>query len=398
MFLPVRGNNRVGGEVPGRYLAFDYLRAFAVTLVLFHHAILAYTTFAFNNFENPVATPSPVVNGLRWIGFDLIVALNETFFMPLLFLISGMFVWPGLARKGIRKYLTGRLIRLGLPFVLGVFFLVPPAYYPAQLQVGRMTGVDIGYNEFWLGMVRSGFGTAGPLWFLWLLLVFNCLAAFLYRIASLPGGLSRGWSPVIFGRPPVFRGALIGISMVSYLPMAIIIGPLTWIGIGPFHVQAGRILLYLVYFLAGTGVGACGIDRSALRPDNTLTRRWWGWVAAGLLSFMVFIIMVTVVTAGERTITGEAAFVFSCGTIVIGLTGLFLRVTKRGIGIFDSLSKNAYGIYIVHYVFVTWLQYVLLGSSLVPGVKGTVVFLVTLVLSWGTVAVVRRISVVAKVI
>ena len=49
-------------EAPGRSLAFDYLRAFVVTLVLYHHAIHAYTTFVFINFENPIATSSPVVN------------------------------------------------------------------------------------------------------------------------------------------------------------------------------------------------------------------------------------------------------------------------------------------------------------------------------------------------
>lgn len=394
----IENNQAADGEIPGRKTAFDYLRAFAVTLVLLHHAIHAYTTFVSVNFENPAATASPVVNGQRWIGFDLIVAFNETFFMPLLFLISGIFVWQSLARKGIRKYLMGRLIRLGLPFFIGVLFLVPLAYYPAQLQVGRITGADAGYGAFWIGMVRSGFGTAGPLWFLWLLLAFNCLAALLYRVAPLCKGLIRERSMGIFGSPAAFTGALIGISIPAYLPAAIILGPLAWIGIGPFHAQAGRILLYLVYFLAGTGVGAWGVDRSAFRPDSALVRRWWAWMAAGLLSFTVFIIMVALVTDGDRAIVSEFAFVICCGAFVLGTTGLFLRFVNRPMRFFDSLSDNAYGIYIVHYVFVTWIQYVLLGSSPGPGVKGILVFLIALSLSWGAVAVVRRVPVVAKVI
>jgi surface polysaccharide O-acyltransferase-like enzyme len=385
-------------KVSGRKVEFDYLRAFAVTLVLCHHAILAYTIFASINFENPIATTSPVVNEQRWIGFDLIVAFNETFFMPLLFFISGMFVWQSLIRKGARKYLIGRLTRLGLPFVIGVLFLVPLAYYPAQLQVGRITGVDSGYGAFWLQMVRSGFDTAGPLWFLWLLLAFNCLAALLYRVAPLSEGPIRGRSTIIFGRPAAFFGALIGISIAAYLPIAIIIGPLEWIGIGPFNAQASRILLYLVYFLAGTAIGACGLDRSAFRSDGALARRWWGWLAVGMMSFVVFIIMVVVAPDSDRSIIRAIAFVVCCGATVFGMTGLFLRFAKRRVRIFDSLSDNAYGIYIVHYVFVTWLQYLLLGSALAPGVKGLVVFLSTLILSWGSVAAIRRIPAVAKVI
>jgi fucose 4-O-acetylase-like acetyltransferase len=216
-------------QVSGRKVDFDYLRAFAVVLVLCHHAVLAYTISSFINFENPIATASPVVNEQRWPIFDLIVAYNETFFMPLLFFVSGMFVWQSLARKGARKYLGGRLTRLGLPFVIGVVFLIPLVYYPAQLQVGLITGVDSSYGAFWLEMVRSCFGTAGPLWFLWLLLAFDSLATLMYRVAPLPGGLIRRRSTIILGSPVAFFGVLLGISIAAYLPIAIIIGPLEWI-------------------------------------------------------------------------------------------------------------------------------------------------------------------------
>ena len=383
-------------EGSGRRVEFDYLRAFVVVLVLCHHAVLAYTAFAFINFENPIATTSPVVNEQRWSGFDLIVGFNETFFMPLLFFVSGMFVWQSLARKGARKYLRGRLTRLGLPFAIGVPFLIPLAYYPAQLEVGLITGVHSSYGAFWLGMVRSGFGTAGPLWFLWLLLVFNCLATLLYRVAPRPGGLIRGRSTIILGRPVVFFGALLGISTAAYLPIAIIFGPLEWIGIGPFHAQASRILLYLVYFLAGTAVGACCFDRSAFRSNGALAKRWWGWLAVGLMSYLVWVILV--VSAKHPTIVSAIAFVLCCWATVFGMTGLFLRFAKRRVAIFDSLSENAYGIYVIHYVFVTWLQYLLLGSALAPSVKGMTVFVGTLILSWGSVAAIRRVPAVAKVI
>ena len=385
-------------EVSGRKVEFDYLRAFVITLVLFVHAALAYTTSAFINSENPIASSNPVVNEQRWIGFDLIVALNETFFMPLLFFVSGIFVWQSLARKGAWKYFGDRLKRLGLPFVIGVLFLIPLAYYPAQLEVGLITGVDSSYRAFWLGMVRSGFQTAGPLWFLWLLLAFNCLATLLYRVAPLLGGFARGRLNIILGHPVAFFGVLLGISIIVYLPIAIIFGPLRWIGIGPFNAQAGRILLYLVYFLTGTAVGAIGIDRSVFKSDGALAKLWWGWVAVGLMSFTVFIIMIAVVTPMERTIVSEIAFVVCCWAIVFGMTGLFLRFAKRRIRIFDSLSENSYGIYIVHYVFVTWLQYLLLGSDLAPLVKGIVVFVGTLILSWVLVASIRHIPAVAKVI
>ena len=385
-------------EVSERKVEFDYLRAFVITLVLFVHASLAYTTSAFINTENPIASSNPVVNEQRWIGFDLIVALNETFSMPLLFFGSGIFVWQSLERKGAWNYYGDRLKRLGLPFVIGVLFLVPLAYYPAQLEVGLISEKDTSYGVFWLEMVRSGFGTAGPLWFLWLLLAFNCLSTLLYQVAPLLGGIARGQLNIILSRPVAFFGVLLGISIIVYLPVAIIYGPLRWIGIGPFNAQASRILLYLVYFLAGTAVGVIGIEHSVFNTDGALAKRWWGWVAFGLMPFVGFIIMVVVVTPMERTVVSEIAFVVCCWAIVSGMNGLFLRFAKRHVRILDSLSENSYGIYIVHWVFVTWLQYLLLGSGLAPFVKGIVVFIGTLIFSWVLVASIRHIPAVAKII
>jgi len=384
--------------VQERNIAIDYLRAFAVVLVLLHHAILAYTTFATINIENPIATSSPVVDDQRWIGFDLIVAFNETFLMPLLFFISGTLVWQSLARQGARNYIIGRLRRLGIPFVLGVFFLIPMAYYPAQLQVDQITGVHSTYAAFWLNMIRSGFVTAGPLWFLWLLLAFNCLAVLLHRFWPGAKHPAKDRLPIILGCPIALSGTMFGLSILVYLPVVIIIGPLEWIGIGPFHAQASRILLYLLFFSAGALVGVYGLDRGSFTADSILAQRWWAWFAVGLLSFFVFILMVAVVAGGDGSIICDIAFLVCCVTYVLGMTGFFLSLSKRRFRILDSLSNNSYGIYIVHYVFITWLQYLLLSPSVSPIFKGMAVFLITLLLSWATIAAIRHIPLAAKVI
>jgi surface polysaccharide O-acyltransferase-like enzyme len=100
----------------------------------------------------------------------------------------------------------------------------------------------------------------------------------------------------------------------------------------------------------------------------------------------------------ERTIVSEIAFVVCCWAIVSGMTGFFLRFAKRHVRIFDSLSENSYGIYIVHYVFVIWHQYLLLGSDLAPLMKGITVFVGTLIFSWVSVASIRNIPALAKII
>ncbi|MCG8683337.1 MAG: acyltransferase, partial [Desulfobacterales bacterium] len=309
--------------------------------------------------------------------------------------ISGMFVWQSLAKKGIKKYLTGRFTRLGIPFIFGVFFLIPLAYYPAQIQVGLITGTYFSYGEFWLGMIRSGFGTAGPFWFLWLLLAFNTLVALLCHFFPFIQQTFRRQLTIVIDRPLRFSIILIGISILVYLPVTIATGPLAWIGIGPFHVQVSRVLLYLFYFLLGIGIGAFGSEPNGLA---VFARYWVIFMTVGMVSFIVFIIMVAGVTNIDLTIISSITFVICCGANVFGITGFFLWFTSRRFKLIDSLSRNAYGIYIVHYGFVTWLQYMLLQIPLAPGTKGMLVFLTALMLSWGTSAVLRRIPAVKKII
>ena len=109
-----------GVPVGERSVAFDYLRSFGVLLVLLHHTVLAYVTFGFLNPYDLMQTFSPVVDGAKWVGFDRIALLNDTFFMPLLFFVSGLFVWTSLQKKGILSFLYARFLRLGLPLVIGL--------------------------------------------------------------------------------------------------------------------------------------------------------------------------------------------------------------------------------------------------------------------------------------
>jgi hypothetical protein len=57
----------------------------------------------------------------------------------------------------------------------------------------------------------------------------------------------------------------------------------------------------------------------------------------------------------------------------------------------DIPSANVDGLYLVHFNFVVWLQYALLGTALFAMIKAAIVFGGTLVLSWITVLAVQRV-------
>ena len=92
-------------KAKSRNLSLDRARTFLTLVVLLHHAVIPYTYFGHTDSKS-------------WIGFDMIVLATDSFFMAMFFFLSGLFVWPGIARKGPRNYLSDRLLRLGLPFVI----------------------------------------------------------------------------------------------------------------------------------------------------------------------------------------------------------------------------------------------------------------------------------------
>ena len=159
-------------------LALSNLRGFAIIMVVAFHAFIAYLgsqPAAQLPFDLPPYAwrANPIVDSERWFGFDLFCALQYVYLMQLLFFLSGLFVWPSLSRKGTGKFLYDRFVRLGIPFVVGLYLLMPVTFYP----VYRAGAVDPSWSAFWSHWIALPFWPSGPLWFLWVLLACNLTLA-----------------------------------------------------------------------------------------------------------------------------------------------------------------------------------------------------------------------------
>ena len=385
-------------------ISIGYLRAFITVLVVAHHAALAYATFAPPVASSLVAPlrwwqAFPIVDSHKWSGADTIVGFNDTFFMSLMFSVSGLFVWRSLQRKGIGDFLHNRTLRLGMPFLGAAAIIAPLAYYPTYLQAGQQ-GVS-GFVHQWLSL---GYWPAGPAWFVWLLLAFDCVAAASYLYKPNWAEAVGCFLAHLANKPIRFLGYLIGISAAVYIPLAVHFNPLAWTQFGPFAFQTSRVLHYLVYFLMGVTVGAYGIERGVLASGGKLARRWLLWSVAAVIVFLAssaFFIMI--VTSAKATSVlwqaiADLVFTITCATTSVAMLAIFVRFVKKSRGLLNSLRDNAYGIYLVHYAFVSWLQYALLKSHLSGFTKLTIVLPSAVALSWITTAALRRISAVARVI
>src|SRR5258708_23968434 len=85
-----------------RIVPLDRARTFITLLVVLHHAVINYTYFG--NADR-----------MRWLGFDLAVLFNDSFFITCMFFISGLFVRDSLAHLGPANFLGTRACPFGAP-------------------------------------------------------------------------------------------------------------------------------------------------------------------------------------------------------------------------------------------------------------------------------------------
>jgi glucans biosynthesis protein C len=394
-----------GPPAPRASLALDNLRASVILLVVAFHSALAYLNFlpaAPFAFNNPpyLWRAFPIVDTERWFGFDLFCAWQDVFLMSLLFFLSGLFVWPSLGRKGARIFLHDRVVRIGLPFALVVTFLMPLALYPTYLQ----TAVEPDLTAYWRHWLSLPFWPSGPVWFLWLLLVADIAAAGLHNLAPRWGDALIRLLSAAGAHPAKCFAVLLTASALAYIPMGIAFTPSEWFQYGPFGFQLSRPLHYAVYFFAGVGIGTGGIERGVFAPDGPLSRRWAVWLVAALGSFIVWISLTALTMSDPGSapvglqILDDLGFVVACFGSCFLMLAVFLRFAKKHWRVFDSLKNNAYGMFLVHYAFVVWLQYALLPFGLPAILKASIVFGGTLLLSWGTVSAIRCLPAVAQII
>ena len=410
LFPRVNGRTHEGKASPlsaasARDASFDYLRTFIVLLVLLHHSVLAYAVMWPAQPRTFTIFFAPIVDPQRWPGFDVLAIFNDTFFMALMFLLSGLFVWPSLERKGSARFLRDRILRLGVPFAVVAGILTPLAYYPSYAATGADPGV-LAYSRAWLSL---GFWPSGPGWFIWVLLVFNALAAGLYVLRRR--GTANTQVPRHLGfydRPAAFVTVLLVVSALVYVPMELSFGADHWLTIGPFSFQVSRLLLYAAYFLVGLQMGAAGTESGFLARNAGLVRRWPIWLSAALAAYalrLTVIIMLVLPVAKLHQplplaprLLSDLTLVLCCGTISFAFIALFRRFAGARQPVFDSLGASSYGMYLVHYPIVVWLQFALLAVALGPIAKGAIVFVGAVALSWGIVVVLRRVPPIARLI
>ncbi|MCF6404939.1 acyltransferase [Chitinophaga filiformis] len=367
----------------------DYLRATITVLVVAHHSSLAYTTFANFNKEAYINSTHPIVDNKRWIGLDIFENFNDIFFMSLMFFIGGLFLTKSIAKKGTMAFIRDRCLRLFIPFIfigtLSNLIAHFPSFYLAHNDISiKAYVVDFFTVEKW---------PVGPPWFIWVLFAFNLLFALIYSPAKNFFSNTGNRIDRLGNRPLLCFLLLALLTWILYVPVAYNIGAGTWTGRGPFDFQLSRILLYFGYFMTGAIIGSSNFHNGIFARDAALVSRWKTWIALALITYAVLTVSGEYNVLKNLVVKGVlpeftawmiyyTVYVLSCTLSSIAFLTTFRALAKTPVLWMDSLSANAYLIYLIHYIFVLWTQLFLLDLATPAFAKFLIVFFNALALSW----------------
>jgi glucan biosynthesis protein C len=182
------------------------LKVVLIVMIIAIHGVLSYAGLVevWNYSEFREVTLHPVIEVVLFV----LGAPFGFFLISLLFLVAGLLTPGSMRRKGVRRFVLDRLVRLGIPFLLFVFVLEPTLTYALEHPLGDAPG---SFVEEYLGGGRKVLDT-GPLWFVGVLLVFSLGYAAWVAVSGRDVPLAM--SPITL--PRVF-GLVAAVAVASFL-------------------------------------------------------------------------------------------------------------------------------------------------------------------------------------
>ena len=372
-----------------RVLFFDQIKALMIALVIAVHFLGAFLSdWGWMGVHiSAGGSPHPFFSGVAiWWS-----SICNTFFMYMLFLISGYFVPRSVHKKGIGRYLKDRLLRIGVPFVAGMLLI-----NNVSVLLGRLSPDSITADMPWRELP---FNHVMVLWFLLVLFAFDLIYCTWVSLrgdrfaidTSIPTPKLRSWliSAVVL--------ALIEVAMSSQSSfwMALLQSPLDGIG-----VQGPHVFTYAFLFFLGC---KASFHRWLERLDAHLVLRWFRLSIALALSLLA-VFLVLAFNGGSPDEFGKLAALMPLLNPFIGwgvmgyLLLWFQRNESRGGQWLANAGVDSFGAYIIHPLVLVVVLEAIGFIGLNHWLIALVGIFLGIMISFGISHQLRRIPAVARVI
>ncbi len=379
-----RGTPPPPRKLSDRLYFADNLRTFLITLVVLHHLAIVYTgAGAFYYVE-----PTPI-DQLALAVLVIFIAINQAYFMGLLFLISAYFSPGSLDHKGARRFVKDRLIRLGIPLVIFFFVLNPIAAIGSYAMPASVSGITTPLS--WQAYPQLvGFG---PMWFVAMLLVFDI--GFAIWWAARRNRMPRQESS---NEPPRYRAIaafILVLALTSYLIRIVI-------PIGEF-VAGFPTLSYLPQYVSFFIIGIVAVRHNWLRN----VPKSMGRAGFALVLVATIIVFPIAISGGATNVAGygswqSAVYAAWDSTVAVGMSlGLITLFRDRfnWSGSFTRfLQRHSYTVYVIQAPVIVFVVFALMGLSLEHLLKFGLAAVITVPLCFAAAYLVLKIPFASRVL
>ena len=331
------------------------------------------------------------------LSFFIFGAYSVTVMMAIMFFAAGYFSTTSLRNRSTGAFLHNKLLRLGLPWLLGILFLGPTMPYMAYYSRSFAGLQTASYWDFWQRYMGSIFSdwllpinfTANTIfhqqhfWFLSVLFVFFVVHALL-RDARRRWGWpaarnteSQTISQFAFARV-FFLAAMVGaLGMIASSALDLPNGNFAFF----FKLNLGEYVLYGAIFSLGVYAHARGWYANGQAP---------GWKAAGLL-FAGILFFAGCAAAVFLMLGSESSLLLSFGVpaamllnllSVLGFTSIIYRYMNKPSETNANFAANSYYVYILQYPVVLVFRLMTFQWETSAFVKFAVVSIPALVVSY----------------
>lgn len=363
----------------------DTIKIILTILVILHHTVIAYGGSGGWYWVQKTSCFAALVP------MTMFVSINQSFFMGFFFLLAAYFTESSYLKKGVSKFITDRLVRLGIPLLFYSFVLSPVVSY---LVYYFAKGHHITFLQYLSGY--DSWIDFGVMWFVAALLVFTMLYVFVQKFArtdfkkSLP-------APGAFG---ILAFAFV-LGIVSFIVR--IVFPVGWV-LEPVGFQLGHFTQYISLFIIG--ILAARNNWLDQLTDQTGKRLRISIVVC-LLFFPVFFLIREKLDMPVSWYSGGfhwQSLLYAIWEQCIGLSIITVFLIKgrkswnQTSALRTQLSRSNFVVYIFHPLVIVGLTLMIRNWQIDPAVKFIIMAPIIVIASYVLGALLLRIPGIKKIL
>jgi len=373
-----------------RLYFIDNLRILLITLVIMQH--LSVTYGGVGGWYYYDGEPDQISG----IVLTIHNAINQSFFMGFLFLISGYFTAASYNRKGPGRFLKGRFLRLGIPWIFYYLFINTIIVYVLRVKINGYDGSVWNFLTLHFGRFHIA---DGPVWFNETLLIFSIIYVLWRSFAKTPVPADRdnGWTPSNLA----IAIAALSVGVITFAVQ--LWHPLGW-GFAPLNLQLPFFPQYICLFITGT----IAYRYDWFRRIPLSTGRLW----LCIVIFLIVIVFPVIFVLGGATedvspyMGGLHWQCFALATweqvtgvaMIIALLFVFRKQLNRQGSLSRAMSASAYTAYIIHAPVLVLVAIAIRNISLYPLLKFPLAVIIAVPLCFALANVIRQLPMARRIL